>query len=199
VPPASESDANRKAAEAGLPLESLAVRARELRSVAAFTKAYPAPALLLIANAPAEDGLTPTSSPAKAKGSGGFNIVTLEGAAAQGSKVEARRFNGRVVFVAKRPGNPFANMISLGRAASNDVVIALDTISKLHGYFLREGDAWYYTDYQSTNGTHVNHKRVDKGEKLLLADGDRFTIGLDVLADFLLPASLYERVRGGLS
>ncbi len=48
-----------------------------------------------------------------------------------------------------------------------------------------------------TNGTAINDKRVEKGERRLLANGDRFRIGLDVVALFLLPPSLYERMRGG--
>ncbi len=129
----------------------------------------------------------------KAPSASAFLIATLEGKGASSTQ----RYHGRATFVAKRPGNPFPNMVSIGRATSNDIVIALETISKLHGYFLRENDAWYYTDYQSTNGTVINDKRVEKGEKRLVQDGDRMELGLDIGAVFLLPRSLYERVRRG--
>jgi hypothetical protein len=188
--------ASKKPPEPGVPLATLTVRARELGSSEAFVRAYPSPALLIVGTEASVEA--PTSSGKKASGSSSnFNIVTLDGGSGQSSKTEVRRLTDRVFFVAKRPGNPFPNMISLGRTGSTDVVIALETISKLHGYFLRDGDSWQYTDYQSTNGTVVNGKRVEKDEKRLLADGDRFKLGVDVAAHFLLPKSLYARALGG--
>lgn len=186
--------AGKKPPEPGVLLATLTARARELGSADAFAKAYPSPALLIIGT---EASVEAPSSGKRASGSSSFNIVTLDGGSGQSSKTEVRRLTDRVFFVAKRPGNPFPNMISLGRTGSTDVVIALETISKLHGYFLRDGDTWHYTDYQSTNGTVVNGKRVEKDEKRLLKDGDRFKLGVDVAAHFLLPASLYARALGG--
>ena len=172
-------------------LEALKARAKKMTKTE-FVASCAGPALVVTG----DEGSA--SSPGAAAGPGGssFLIVTLEGASSQAA-VAAKRYLGRVVFLAKRPGNPFPNMISLGRATSNDIVIPLETISKLHGYFLREGDAYFYTDYQSTNGSLVNGKKLDKGEKRLLSDGDRMKLGLDVNAVFLMPATLYARVHGG--
>jgi hypothetical protein len=173
-----------------LTVDALRARATGAASAEAFAKACPGPALLVLEDSEKGPGMADVT-PSRA-----FALATLEGAASKGAAA-ARGYAGRAVFLAKRAGNPFPNMISLGRSTSNDVVIALETISKLHGYFLRESEGWFYTDYQSTNGTLVNGKKVEKGERRLLADGDRFRLGLDVNALFLVPSTLYERVRGG--
>jgi pSer/pThr/pTyr-binding forkhead associated (FHA) protein len=88
-------------------------------------------------------------------------------------------------------------MISIGRAASCDVCVEVETLSKVHGYFLREPDRWLYTDYRSTNGTTINGQKVEKTEKRALADGDRLQLGIGLHALFLMPGSLLERVRNG--
>jgi len=173
-------------------LATIRARAKSAPSAEDFARTCPGPVLLVTEELAGASEL-PGPAPKSPSGSG-FLIVTLEG---QKGGAAARRYHGRLVFVAKRPGNPFPNMISIGRATSNDIVFALETISKLHGYFLREGDVWFYTDYQSTNGTIVNDRKVQKGEKRLVTDGDRFELGLDVKAQFLHPGSLYERIRGG--
>ncbi len=170
-------------------LDALRAQATVSPSAAEFERSRPHPVLVMM------EGSQPASATGKKSPSASaFLIATLEG---KGASSSTHRYHGRATFVAKRPGNPFPNMVSIGRATSNDIVIALETISKLHGYFLHENDAWYYTDYQSTNGTVINDKRVAKGEKRLVQDGDRMELGLDIGAVFLLPRSLYERVRRG--
>src|SRR5207302_1417787 len=54
---------------------------------------------------------------------------------AHDDKGAAAAYHDRVAFLTKRPGNPFPQMVSIGRAMNNDIVILLETISKLHGYF----------------------------------------------------------------
>lgn len=172
------------------------LRARALQlSPEAFVDAYPAPALLVLGRGP-DDPATTTPRTATRKTATAFQIMTLGGAETS-SQESLRQYDGRVAFLLKRPGNPFPNMISIGRAASCDIVVALETVSKVHGYFLREPDGWAYTDYRSTNGTWVNDKRVEKGERRRIEDRDALRIGLDLRATFLAPSSLYERLRGG--
>ncbi len=87
-------------------------------------------------------------------------------------------------------------MVSLGRVATNDVVVSLETVSKLHGYFLKEGEGWLYTDYRSTNGTLLNGKVVEKAAKVPLSDGDRIRLGSELEATFLAPGSLHDLLLG---
>jgi hypothetical protein len=120
---------------------------------------------------------------------------------------DARRYHDKVAFLSKRPNMPFPNMISIGRAMNSDVVLVLDTISKFHGYFMKSGgpgaappnqevDTWFFVDGKTTNGTHVNGKRLTKGEKRAVGDGDEVALGLEVHAIFLLPKSLYGALTG---
>jgi hypothetical protein len=178
-------------------LATLRAKARACHRPSDFIGACAGPALLVLEDlgAAATPSGTPPAGPTPSSSSH-FQLVTLEGGSGATSAA-VKRYHGRVGFIAKRPGNPFPNMISIGRSTSNDVVFALDTISKLHGYFLRESDGWFYSDYQSTNGTAINSRKVEKGEKRRLFDGDRLQIGLDLTAQFLSPETLYDHVRGG--
>ena len=108
------------------------------------------------------------------------------------------RYLGKVAFVAKRPGNPFAHLISVGRSASNDITIAVDSVSKVHGYFVRDGLAWCFTDHGSTNGSLIADRPVTAGEKYPLFDGSILQLGLEFTFEFLSPESLYERAFRGL-
>lgn len=156
-----------------------------------FAKVYAAPALLMTvdpsgASSTARDAQADSRAPTRSAP----QILTVAG----NSGGAARRYSGKVAFLTKRPGNMFPDMISLGRATSNDVVLQLETVSKLHGYFVRENDRWHYTDHRSTNGTVVNGKRLGNGEKVALEDGDVLRFGIDVGAVFLFPRSLFERL-----
>ncbi len=104
------------------------------------------------------------------------------------------RYLGRVAFVAKRPGNPFAHLISIGRSASNDITIAVDSVSKVHGYFAREGDGWGFTDHGSTNGSTLAGKELAPGGKYPLNDGEVLQLGLEAMLQYLSPEGLYRKV-----
>jgi hypothetical protein len=109
---------------------------------------------------------------------------------------DAERYGDRFAFLMKRPGNALPNMIAVGRAPNNDIVIDLFSISKVHGYFLREGDAWSYTDHGSTNGTTWNSKPVKANEKCRLSDDDRIGFGEELVARFRTPRALHTWARG---
>jgi hypothetical protein len=104
-------------------------------------------------------------------------------------------YAGRIAFLDKRPGNPFPQMITLGRALTNDVVFTLQSVSKFQGYFSRGDGRWTFTDQRSANGSFLNGARLEPGKAHLLADGDLLRFGLDLKTVFLLPASLHERLR----
>jgi hypothetical protein len=64
--------------------------------------------------------------------------------------------------------------ISIGRAASNDIVIDDQAVSREHAVLLQNGDGAFVVENKGTNGTFVNHLQVDQAE---LAAGDLITIG----------------------
>ena len=107
------------------------------------------------------------------------------------------RYLNRVAFVAKRPGNPFAHLISIGRSMNNDVVIALETVSKVHGYFVRDDGNLSFSDHSSTNGSKLNGTPLEPGEKTTLADGDVLQLGIEVHLELHWPESLWRLLTGG--
>ena len=85
-----------------------------------------------------------------------------------------------VIPLVKSDRNAFTHMITLGRAANNDIVLADTTLSKLHGWFLlpKNGeDTWVYVDNNSTNGTKVNKHKVLSQRPTHLKYGDELVTG----------------------
>lgn len=64
--------------------------------------------------------------------------------------------------------------VSIGRLASNDVVLSDPNVSRRHAELRRDGSRWVLVDLGSTNGTMVNGKLVRERE---LGDGDRVSLG----------------------
>ncbi len=156
-----------------------------------FLEAFPAPALLAVFSdtLPGEDGETadPYAS--------GVQLLTVSI-----KSTAILRYLGKLAFIAKRPGNPFAHLISVGRSASNDITIAVDSVSKVHGYFVREGTLWSFTDHGSTNGSALGGEDLVPGQKYPLFDGSVLRLGLEVMLEYLSPERLYARAlegRGG--
>jgi pSer/pThr/pTyr-binding forkhead associated (FHA) protein len=52
-------------------------------------------------------------------------------------------------------------MVTVGRAANNDIVLPYDSISKFHAYFSNVGNTWTLTDAKSTNGSFVMGRKLD--------------------------------------
>lgn len=108
------------------------------------------------------------------------------------------RYLGKVAFLAKRPGNPFAHLISIGRSASNDITIAVDSISRVHGYFVA-GEAagnksgWSFSDHGSTNGSRLDDRDLVSGQSYGLRDGNVLQLGLEAVLELFMPESLYQR------
>jgi hypothetical protein len=162
------------------------------RGLEAFVEAMPAPCLVVVpldasfcASEPDAPSLPPPSDE-----DAGFALLTQSR-----SSAHAGRYRDRVAPLLKRPGNPFAQMISVGRAPSNDVVLYLDTVSKLHGYFLEDGTGWRYVDHRSTNGTTIDGRRLRRGEELRLGARHRIRVGLDIAAWLLEPAAVWRRLQ----
>jgi hypothetical protein len=107
----------------------------------------------------------------------------------------ALRYLHLIGFLVKRPGNPFPQFVSLGRAPNNDIVFSEDSISKFHGYFTGQQGQWAVTDFRSTNGSELNGKRLAPAVATPIKNGDRIRFGGLVCVEFLEPASLYAKLR----
>lgn len=91
----------------------------------------------------------------------------------------------------KSTRNPFADMITVGRAPNNDVCLAVASVSKLHAYFQRDGAKWILRDSNSANGTFVNGSRLEAGKATPLDDGSLLAFGPDTECLFKTPMGLY--------
>lgn len=98
----------------------------------------------------------------------------------------------------KRPGSTlFRNLVTLGRATSNDVEVKSREVSKVHAFFLIDpaSGAVRVTDGGSTNGTAVNGRPLAaKQESAELTGGDEVSFG-GLRTVFHTPATLWEYLR----
>ena len=84
----------------------------------------------------------------------------------------------RYLEVSKRPGNPFPERISVGRANNCDVVLRFPFVSKLHAHFLAgDGAGLRLSDHRSANGTAVGGRALGSGETVDIHSGDWVGIG----------------------
>ena len=118
-------------------------------------------------------------------------FATLEGQAPLRSSGRALR----VFPVAKRKAaNPFALMITFGRAPNNDLRIDLGEVSKFHGYFAQAGEEWQVTDAGSTNGTFLNGVRMREREPVKISPGANLSLGA-AAALYVDGAGLFHLLR----
>lgn len=67
------------------------------------------------------------------------------------------------------------NLVEIGRAADNDIVITSKRVSREHASICKEGRKWMLEDRNSANGTFLNGDRILTSMEL--RDGDRISIG----------------------
>ena len=72
------------------------------------------------------------------------------------------------------------DIVMIGRAPLNDIVIDNPAVSAQHAMLLKVGDSYWLKDLNSTNGTHINGLLFTDGE---LKDGDTIRFG-SVMAIF---------------
>jgi pSer/pThr/pTyr-binding forkhead associated (FHA) protein len=104
----------------------------------------------------------------------------------------------RVFFVRKEStrSNAFSMGVTIGRLASNDVVLDAAAVSRFHAFLQQDAKSgqWTLSDAGSDNGTFVDGRRLEPRKGQVLADGVRVTFGGATLT-FLLPGSLARYVE----
>ena len=68
-----------------------------------------------------------------------------------------------------------ADVISIGRAQNNDVIIDNKGVSNLHAIISNKKGQFYVEDLNSTNGTFLNNQKISSNQKINLKD--TLTIG----------------------
>lgn len=107
-----------------------------------------------------------------------------------------RHLEAAVTPLKKTNRNSFADMITVGRAANNDIILPASSVSKLHGYFAQSpGGKWRFCDSGSSNGTFIGGRRIEARVPLELSDGDEVFIGPDVPVIFMTPTGLFTMVK----
>jgi len=86
------------------------------------------------------------------------------------------------------------NLFTIGRVDGNDMIMPDYAISKQHAILEIKRDIYSIRDCESTNGTSVNGKRLDK-KSVQLKDGDVVGFARYEFA-FLSPTSLYDMLIG---
>lgn len=146
----------------------------------AFKQRYPAPALTL---------WIPESDTALDDDANALQ-TTMDDEAMDKILLSIQKRN-RVGWLTKSDNNFFGNLISVGRAPTNDLQIPLETISKVHAMFTKVGNGWRVEHTGATNGLFVNGQQVLPGSKVDVKDGDTIRFGHDVDATFHTPEGLH--------
>ena len=102
-----------------------------------------------------------------------------------------------VVEIRKQTDTAQVNVVCVGRAANNDIVLANHTVSKLHTYFvvLEDETSYEIVDANSTNGTMVNNKRLVAYQNHPLFNGDQIKFGPSIQMMYLTPQGFYDLLR----
>ncbi len=104
---------------------------------------------------------------------------------------------GWAVEVKKRPGKPFPERITVGRAPNVDVVLRFGYISKLHAYFqVTEQGEMFLHDHNSANGTAANGIPVRAGSPVRIQAGDALEFGA-LRVQVMGAGDLHDRLRAG--
>jgi pSer/pThr/pTyr-binding forkhead associated (FHA) protein len=89
----------------------------------------------------------------------------------------------------------FTNMITVGRAGNNDIVVPDALVSKFHAVFRVSDGQWDLADVGSANGTRIGATVLaPKGPPHPLRSGDKLAFG-DQTFHFLDAASLWISLR----
>ncbi len=92
-------------------------------------------------------------------------------------------------------GNAFGLMITVGRAANNDIVLVDQQVSKFHANFARNVQGqWTITD-SSSNGTWVDGRRLETRTAQPLLPGASIDLAHAVLLSFLPAERMFDEIE----
>jgi hypothetical protein len=126
----------------------------------------------------------------------GFATVTADPASMDPWHIVPSASHWQATKIDKRPGNPYPDRMSVGRALNCDVVLRFPVVSKLHAHFSFTDDhRLRLTDLGSSNGTWHNGQRLETGRPVLVDPRDLLSFG-GVHCEVIDAAGLYELVSG---
>jgi hypothetical protein len=106
--------------------------------------------------------------------------------------------NKAKVFELRKRSGSLVNDIFVGRAPTNDVVIANPSVSKSHLRFISIPRTKNYqlVDMFSSNGTYLNGKKINPFEKHQLEDHDEIGFGAAYQLIYYSPQAFHEMLIG---
>jgi hypothetical protein len=99
--------------------------------------------------------------------------------------------------LAKKPGAPFADMITVGRTANNDVVVNDITVSRFHAFFRQRGAVWSVCDAGSKNGTSLDGTVLEARKERPIQSGQQLRVG-DIELVFHNADDLFDILSGSV-
>lgn len=103
----------------------------------------------------------------------------------------------RFVFeVVKRPGaNAQADLVTIGRAETNDVIVSAAQVSKFHASIARGPHGSYLLADHSSMGTWIGSERLEPDERARLVSGETISLGQAVRLKFLDASGMYDYLQ----
>ena len=101
----------------------------------------------------------------------------------------------QVVRIVKGERNPYGDFIFVGRGSTSDLVLNDPSVSKSHAAFQVEEGRWFLKDNRARNGTQVDGRRLDAGERVALRSGAQLIFG--AFAAYFLDADHFDRALRG--
>ena len=100
----------------------------------------------------------------------------------------------RVIEAKKRKATSPPNIVTIGRAATNDIVLYNKMVSKSHAclYLPPGNESLCLVDLASTNGTFLNGERLKLNEDYELAEGDEISFGPQTKVIYLSAKGFYD-------
>lgn len=126
----------------------------------------------------------------------GFETLQSHSTSSDPSHIVPSMSHWQAVRIVKRPGNPYPDRVSMGRAFNCDVVLRFPVVSKLHAHFsINAGGGLRLTDLGSSNGTWHNGLRLQPGRTVVVSPRDRLSFG-GVQCQIIDADALYDIVSG---
>lgn len=90
--------------------------------------------------------------------------------------------------LAKRPGTPFVDLITVGRTGDNDLQLDDMSVSRFHAFFRLRHGRWFVCDAGSSNGTRIGGKILKPRTELEIRSDMNLHFGLIALTFYVADA-----------